>query len=183
MTPGASSSNSAAQPAMQNPLDALEPNILPEVIKAWPPAYGWWLLALLALTALVALGVWLWLRYRRNAYRRQALQQLAAFRHGFDNHQDMSRLNKECNHLLKAVALQVWPREHVASLYGQPWLAFLDSSLKERALFTGKTHGLGESLYSPGRDNQNSDPDVLCNAVQRWIKKHVSTRTGGTNHA
>ena len=60
----------------QDPLAALHPLREPLPIGWWPPAPGWWLLAGLALAALLLLAWHALRRYRANAYRRQALFRL-----------------------------------------------------------------------------------------------------------
>ena len=91
---------------------------LPTPISYWPQTWGWLaLLGLLAL-ALVVLGIRAWLRWRRNAYRREAMARLNAL-------QDL----RELPELLKRVALSMplAPQEHqrVPTLSGADWQAFL----------------------------------------------------------
>jgi hypothetical protein len=70
--------------------------------------------------------------------------------------------------LVKRVALAAFPRERVASLSGQEWLAFLDATGRTDAF----THGPGRTLesgYEPGR--HRASPQLFA-AVRHWIKRH-----------
>ena len=52
------------QPQMPDPLAELRPNILPEPVGLWPPAPGWWIVALLVLAAIITGGLWLFRFWR-----------------------------------------------------------------------------------------------------------------------
>ncbi|WDU65095.1 DUF4381 domain-containing protein [Pseudomonas poae] len=91
---------------------------LPAPVNYWPQTWGWWALLGLVAVALLALGVRAWLRWRRNAYRREALARL-----------DVLEDLRELPELLKRVALSMplAPEEHqrVPTLSGDDWQAFL----------------------------------------------------------
>ena len=70
----ANTSNPQAQ--TPNPLDQLRDIHLPEPISWWPPAPGWWILALASSVLLAWLLRFLYRRYKAKHYRRQALAQL-----------------------------------------------------------------------------------------------------------
>lgn len=101
----------------QTSLDNLRDILVPEPPPLWPPAPGVWLL----LGILIAAATILFFQWRRarqaNAYRRAGLSLL--------NHADTVH---EISVILKRVALAAFPREQVASLYGEEWAAFLRRS-------------------------------------------------------
>ncbi|MCL6269778.1 DUF4381 domain-containing protein [Sansalvadorimonas sp. 2012CJ34-2] len=169
--------NVASAAQGQNPLDALAPNILPAPIGTWPPAIGWWILLALALAALIAAVLLILRWYRRSVYRRSGCRQLKVIREQFQQHNDRQRYLRECNYLLKSVALQAYPRKDVASLSGQEWQVFLDKSLdktRDKAglskIFTkGPGRAVGTTSYEKGT---GVDPEPLYRTVDVWIRKH-----------
>ena len=74
----------------QDPLAQLRDIHLPEPVSWWPPAPGWWLLAVLVLIALVAISVFFYKRYQHNSFRRQALQLLENHFLDWQHNQDTS---------------------------------------------------------------------------------------------
>jgi hypothetical protein len=95
-------------------LDNLRDIVVPDAPPVWPLAIEAWLLLAISITA-VAIVVYQWRTARAaNAYRRAGLVLLQSARSGY-----------EVSVILKRVALAVFPREQVASLYGEEWAAFL----------------------------------------------------------
>ena len=87
----------------------------------WPLPWGWWLVILITLSVVIAGSIWLYRRHQQRLALREAKRQLKHI----DN---LSALNT----LLKRAALSYFPRETVAGLTGQAWLAFLDAQLPEK---------------------------------------------------
>ena len=151
----------------QDPLAALHPLREPLPIGWWPPAPGWWLLAVLLLAAILVLGWLIVRRYRAKAYRRLALLQfkrlVAAYRQSGDARQFLT----DTNALIKSVALVAYPRRQVAASNGASWLAFLNQALTEQEQFPP---GFAAVTYSA--DEPDLDLDRLQQATTAWIKKH-----------
>ena len=157
----------------QNPLDALAPNILPSPIGDWPPAIGWWVVAITALIILGLILLRLLLWYRKQAYRRQGRKQLQAIYEQFQQHNDRQRFLRESNYLLKAVALQAFPRKATASLSGLEWQRFLNKTLDKTGLSKTFTQGAGQALGTASYEKETSvDPESLHRAIDLWIRKH-----------
>ena len=151
----------------QDPLAALHPLRTPELIGWWPPAPGWWLLLALAILGMAALLYRVRARYRRKAYRREALRKLqdleTAFRAGCDPQEHLLQLNA----LLKSVALAAYPRREVAPSHGQAWCDFLNAALP------------GSEKFDPAfaTDAYRAEPPdidmaALHRAAQTWISTH-----------
>lgn len=72
----------APQSAAQSPAETIVPLLAPlrepAPVSWWPPAPGWWILAVCALIAVLALARWLLRRYRAGAPLRAAKRELAA---------------------------------------------------------------------------------------------------------
>lgn len=106
-----------------NPLAELKDIHLPQAIPSWPPAYGWWILAVLLLATLI-LSIWLIRRYRqRRVAKRQALLALQSI-------SAEGNYPEQLNQLLKRAALSYFPREQIAMLHGDAWLKWLLAQVK-----------------------------------------------------
>ena len=114
----------------------------------WPPAPGWWLLAVLLLAALVVLGIWLVRRYRWHRLQQQILGEIDQLGDCYSTDK-ASEFVTGLSTLLRRVALQRYPREQVASLTGTGWLRFLDETGGKGEF----EHGIGQLLergaYAP----------------------------------
>jgi hypothetical protein len=151
---------------MTDPLAGLRPLQQPEAIGWWPPAPGWWLLALLIVTGLGLLVRHLWRRHRRLAWRRRALlelQRLASTHPTQAGPAELANLNA----LLRRAAIASAGRARVASLHGDAWLAFLDESLAEPAFRDGTGRPLVDLAYRP---RGQVDWQPLLELSRRWIR-------------
>lgn len=138
-------------------IDLLEPVPEPAPISMAPQTLGWVWLGLLALVLLSVLVWHLLKRWRRDAYRRAALGELA------HSAPDASSLAL----LVRRTALAAYPRAAVASLFGDAWLTFLDKTYGG----SGFSDGPGKALATaPYQDETAGEPLRLL--VKEWIKKH-----------
>lgn len=129
-----------------SPLEQLKDIHLPEPVSWWPPAPGWWILALFCLTLIVITVRWLIRRYRYRAAIREALAEL-------DNINETDQhWPQQLNALLKRLTLSYFPRARTASLHQQQWLDFLGSKLaeKKRQHFVQQYQHVLDSLYQSG---------------------------------
>ena len=142
---------------MSDPADLsnLKDIVVPPEVPLWPPAPGWWILGVGCIAAgaiLIAVAV---ARYRRNAYRRQALLEL-------------ERVEAcDISAVLKRAALVAWPRAEVASLTGETWRAFLDRTARTDAF----TRGAGRDLEALAFGGPGDASGVLA-AARSWIRRH-----------
>ncbi|MEE4188195.1 MAG: DUF4381 domain-containing protein, partial [Roseobacter sp.] len=117
----------------------VQPDV-PARISMMPQTIGWvWLGA--AVCVFSGYALWRWVQWRRaTAYRRAAL---AALRQANDDPVAIAKV-------LRRTALAAFPRDTVAGLYGERWLAFLDS-VTESVKFSGTTAGqaLVRAPYRP----------------------------------
>ena len=158
----------------QDPLAALHPLREPAAIGWWPLAPGWWLLIAVAILAIGILCYYLARRYRANAYRRLALAQLQQIQEHYHNRtEDEGHLQKiagETNSLLKAVALRAFSREDIASLSGEAWLEFLNTTQSGKAKESEFPSGFANAAYVPGAPDL--DNEALFRAAKAWISHH-----------
>lgn len=146
---------------MVDPLEGLRPLHMPPPVSWWPPAPGWWLLALLVPALVVGL-VWL---YRRGAPRRAALARLRGIeKAGLGPVETVAAIGV----LLKAYALGRFPAAEVAALSGSAWLRFLDEHGGGGRFCDGPGRVL---LDGPYRREVEADLGALFGLARYWIKQ------------
>ncbi len=159
----------------QPTIDSLHDIILPAPVGWAPQTAGWWILAVL----LGALAVWsvrsLFLRKKRNRYRKRARERLDRIEAALADPATRVRAIGRLPVLIKQTALDFRPRVEVASLSGEPWLRFLDDSYGG----TGFTEGPGKILpfLTYGTPKQcatlsTGELTSLVGLVREWIRKH-----------
>ena len=153
-------------------LRGIEEIQLPEAIPWWPQTLGW---KLLASAAILYLGYRLTRGAQRwwlNRYRRSALAQLAQLEQcsGGDYGEVLFALPA----LLKATALHAYPRDEVAALSGEHWLAFLDQHYSGPSFRRGVGRQLLTIAYQPDSRWQLSplEAQQLIHMCRRWLGKH-----------
>jgi hypothetical protein len=120
---------------------------------------GWYVvfaLAGLVIVWMMARGIRRWLR---NRYRREALRELALLP------------PEQFSALLKRTALAVWPRENVAALSGDAWIAFLNETAGGR-LFDRAPGNRVEDLALRCSALSRSDEQELRRLTAEWIRRH-----------
>lgn len=162
---------------MPSPIDLqdLHDIAAPGPVPWLPPAPGWYALALTVSVLLIWGAAALARRWRRNAYRRVALAELAQLESGLAGGQPARLLLPRLAELLKRTALAAYGREVAAPLSGQPWLDFLDARLG-RPVFAGDngrllllcSYGPETLLHGVSRAQAQS----LCGAARAWLAGH-----------
>lgn len=170
---------------MSDPLVELRGYHLPEPISWWPPAPGWWLLALLIAGLLALLLVWAlraWRRRRRlRAAPRAALDELAAMRAAHARGGDAATCARGLSRLLRRYALTRYPRRAVAGLSGENWLAFLDAHGGAGRFQAGPGRGLLVAPYRPGGGQAMGGElavGELADLVEDWIQRNRQPAAG-----
>jgi len=149
---------------------------LPEPIGWWPLAPGWWGVIAIA-TAVLAYVLWrLYLRWQANAPRRYAMRELARYEAEYLVHRDPVTLGKQLSELLRRGMLAYAPREEIAGLTGEQWLAWLDQGMP---LPYFHTEG-GKSLLSlPYRDPEGDFSDIDVSALLAAVRMRLSVPLQG----
>ena len=147
---------------------------LPAEVSFWPPAPGWWVLAVLLLIGLAFIGH----KLRQQAQRRKicqfALAELERCLNDYasadstDPDASLLRYVNEVNSVLRRVALVHFPDTNVAGLGGRAWVDFIrqkgDSSLLNEQIASALSQGRfqtrvdvdSQALYELGRSWINS---------------------------
>ena len=128
-------------------------------------------------TAVAAYVSWrMYRRWQANAPRRYAMRELARYEAEYLEHQDPVRLGKQLSELLRRSMLAYAPREDVAGLTGDKWLAWLDLGMP---LPYFHTEG-GKSLLSlPYRDPHGDFSDVDISAMLAAVRMRLSVPLRG----
>jgi hypothetical protein len=152
-----------------DPLSQLRDIHYPEPVSWWPPAPGWWLLAVFILLA-ISYAIYRFNLYRQaNRYRHNAEQAI------MDAHQQYIQNNKvvnfaqALNRILKRTALAHYPEREFAGLSGQQWLVFLDKGLDDKAFSEGAGRILATAPY---QQNSQVDVEALTSLCKKWVRKH-----------
>ena len=129
----------------------------------WPLAWGWWLCILAILALLTLLIVKLKQHQSRQQARQEAMQQLRQLK-------NPARFD-EVNRLLRQAAMSYYPREQVAGLTGNHWLAFLDSHLAEKHRgFVALSDSWQQGLFS-AEGIEKAQFDKCYQQAKLWLKK------------
>ncbi|SFB32512.1 protein of unknown function [Rhizobium sp. NFR07] len=159
-------------PMTEMALRSLHDIVLPQPVSRMPQTWGWGLLAAIVLVLLLTFAIRAIRRFRRNAYRRDALQHLADLEGGMTDAALRAQAFRKLAELLKRTALAAWPRAQVATLTGSVWAQFL-----------GRSGGAGRELASLLDDleyrgdvslavlSEDQAEDAL-RAARDWIERH-----------
>lgn len=148
----------------QDPLSRLRDIHLPDPGGFWPPAAGWWILAIV----LIALGgvlVWLTVRRRRrNRWLRSARSRLVGLeRSAAPEPWWFMQLNT----LLKQAARERYPESHPEALSGEAWVEFLlTTAPKHRVASRPVAEALVESAWRP---TVSTEPAQALAFARLWL--------------
>jgi len=169
---------------------------LPETISNWPPAYGWWIVAILSLTLLGFTCFYLIKSYQQSAYRRSALNLFEDINTDYHQHGNAKVWLNDITNLLKRTCIIAYPKASFAELSGSEWLEFLDSKIKNKKkskepdkFKNEKKHKKPTNktiLFSkPGVQNifnkqfqsgpitlSKKGEDYITSSVIKWVKQH-----------
>lgn len=149
---------------------------LPEAIGWWPLAPGWWVVIALAFVGLVVIFR-RYLRTRaRGAARRYALLQLKELTAEFEQHRDAVAFSSALSALLRRTMLSYAPRQEVAGLTGDAWLAWLDKDLDQPRFQSEAGRKLLELPYRAPRDDVSAMDLVDVVAA---VRQRLATPVGG----
>ncbi|MBY5868510.1 DUF4381 domain-containing protein [Rhizobium leguminosarum] len=155
-------------------LHSLHDIATPEPVSWMPQTWGWGVLAGALLVMLALTGIRWILRYRANAYRREALALLKVVDEQLRNPATRRDGIRDLGEVLKRTALAAWPRTEVASLSANAWTRFLEEHAVD-----GAGHALERLLddfeYN-GAEVVADLPSNVCSdllaAARNWIERH-----------
>lgn len=131
------------------------------------PAPGWWLM-IAALLLMAASAFFLYRRYQRRSWQREARATLDRLRKEAENSPVKQSLS-EISTLVRRVALVARPRATVASLQGEAWLNELDDICGKPLFKTGFGKLLDQGPYQANPQLSNDDLNALMDVVAELI--------------
>ncbi len=139
----------------------IEPSIL-------PLAWGWWV-SLLAFI-LVLIGIYWLIIFVRESRQRYILHRLAEIKN-ISNDDFL----KEITFFTKQVAIALYGREKVASLYGQSWIDFLN---KHGSVYFSKdfVELLEKNMYALQKSLTDSQKEKIFKLYEAWIKENLKRK-------
>lgn len=159
-------------PMTKMALRSLHDIVVPPPVSLMPQTWGWALLAAVLVAVLLALLLRSYLRYRRNAYRREALREIGRIDTRMRDPLKRNGAVRELAELVKRTALAAWPRSKIAALTGGDWVRFVDASgSRDEAL----ARLLDDLEYRGDETLSALPPDTAQNAIagaRRWIENH-----------
>jgi hypothetical protein len=144
---------------MSAPLDKLHDFYQPPPPAWTPQTAGWYALFIIAGLLAIWAIVHLVRRWFANRYRREALSELTLLQ------------PSEFSALLKRTALAAWPRERVASLSGETWLAFLSEASGDEVFHHSPADRIEELALRP-ETLSSEDEHTLREIVATLIRGH-----------
>jgi len=145
-------------------LDNLHDIIVPDPVGLFPLAPGWIVLLLLLLTLLFHFGWQKYLVYKKEQYRREALEALQTLKEN-SSANTLSLLS-----LAKRTGIAAYGRESIATLYDESWWDFVQSESKAEVDAPLRS-ALEDFLYSE-KPLDTKTFQSLFTVVETWIKTH-----------
>jgi hypothetical protein len=164
----------ADTPGVLQPLQELP---LPAPVSWTPQTVGWVGVAVVLLMAILCAAWAAWRRHVKRRYRRVALEQLARLEAKLQDPVQRVAALAAIPPLIKRTSLAAAPRERVAALTGDAWLAFL------KRTGPGAKHGFDEESgallalvsYAPAERIaalSAAQATALVGAARDWIEHH-----------
>lgn len=166
---------------MNEPALELRDIHLPEPISWWPLAPGWWLV--LSATVIVMVVFFLGRKiYRSRQLKRDIHTELDTIKQQFQTSDDRSQLARALSILLRRASISFYPRENIAGLTGEHWLAYLDATntraLKDKKFQSPVGKILLTAPYLPDNSQLDFDSQALIALCESWLLSAHGKTTG-----
>ena len=141
---------------------------LPDPVSWWPLAPGWWML----LAMIIVLGAALWFgfqRWQKKRQRRDSLKALDELRAQYEQHRDNAKLLRELSVLMRRACITFYPRHTTASLTGDAWLQFLDTTSGNNGFSQGDGRLLATAPYLREDASVAIDGHALLKLCEHWL--------------
>lgn len=159
-------------PMTEAALQTMRDIAMPPQVSWMPQAWGWSVLAGALLIMLAVIGIGWILRYRANAYRREAVALVNVIEERLRDPAARREGLRDIAEILKRTALAAWPRSEVASLSGNAWVRFLEEHDDGGRML----QRLVDDFEYRGAGLDTDLPSDVCSelvvAARNWIERH-----------
>lgn len=161
-------------PMTATALRTMKDIVLPPPLSWFPQTWGWLAAALVIGMALAVWAAFATVRYRRNAYRREAQTLLDSIVPRLASATTRQSAIQDVGALLKRVAIKTWGREKVAKLSGREWSSFLaeHGASGDRSLLAAS---LEDVEYRDAHLYEQQEEEIgklLARNARHWIEGH-----------
>ena len=132
---------------------------LPAPVSYWPQTWGWGVLLGVVVLALLVLAGRKWLRWRRDAYRREALVRL-------DTLEELRELPELLKRVALSMPLPVEEQQRIPTLHGAEWQDFLQRHARGPI-----PDDLAQRLAQMAYCTASQDPQLLAQC-KVWVEQH-----------
>jgi Domain of unknown function (DUF4381) len=140
---------------------------LPGPVSWWPPAPGWYGVALLFIFLIIT-GWWLIHKRRNPSLKKLATRELQQIEQTYAQHQNTQQLCSDISILLRRIAMSYDSRNKQAGVTGKEWLNHLNT-LCGQPLFDEQLSDF--LLLAPYQKHTNAPADKLIAVTQQWISR------------
>lgn len=143
---------------------------LAESAGYWPLALGWWILIMC-----IPLVIWMLVKLRQRARIKKKQAQIAAILAPIEQRLMSAPSNQviaELNTLLRQILVNYYPRTALASLTGEKWLTFLDTTGETTGFSQGVGKILGTAPYQLDGVSGLNQTELL-DLIKEWVRTIV----------
>lgn len=142
---------------------------LPAEVPWFPPAPGWWLLAIVALLSLGLAWRKLGQLRQRSLLKKRAREEMVAMLTSFRQHRDASRLLREASQLLKRIGMSYFGRRQLAGLHGRTLVLRLNELVSQPVFSGASIEWLALGPYQRHPALNDAELNILVEQLRRWI--------------
>lgn len=153
--------------AEPDPLTQLRDIHLPDPVGWWPLAPGWYVLMIVLLLILMFISYRIYQRQVNGLAKNKALGLLKIYKDQYDKDRNAQIASARISELLRRVALVYYPRAQVASIHGDDWIQFLNTTSKNIDFRPVKAM----LLDSPFKTAETVHLKPLFFRADQWIKQ------------
>ncbi len=134
----------------------------------WPPAPGWWILALLLACILFLVLRQVMGRYRAHQRRLQLMKFVDHVEQTVDPAFNPQEFLSSLNRVFKIVALRAFPENHCARMQGREWTDFVEIKL-QGSDSVAELSVLAQGPYQPAA---SFNAGSLVKSARQWIMQY-----------